>query len=561
MANETDFTLLAVDAAGIQSYIFGSNRLQENVGASFLVKQVTEDWAYAALDALRPGRALDTKHLPNEAPKDWITRQPRIEDDEKVCAEVLYAGGGKFVALFRNSDLAKRFGTALSTIVLAHAPGLQLQVFAKPWPWSDTGLGKAVGEMLKEMGTARGSFPVSAPLAGLGVTRFCASTGLPAVAKDDDDFVSAEVKAKRDATNRANEWLRQTIPIPSKLKHTFEYTNDFDRLGRTRGEQSYIAVVHADGNGIGDVITSISNRGAGSSRDYIAAMRQFSETLKEVSTEAIQQVVNDLINAIVEDEETRRPTLKAPASSRVADLELYGDRDASNYFLPIRPIVFGGDDTTFVCDGRLGLALATRYLTAFATAAQDKQSKLQNKRLTACAGVAIVKTRYPFARAYELSEELTDSAKKRRRKVGDAAKHGALDWHISASGVNETLEELREREYHVTAGWLTNRPVTLGESDERSARRWETIDRLTRTFQTDWSEKRNKAKGLRDALRGGPEAVKQFVTVYEQTKLPPMDGARDGWLDGACYLYDALELMDLYLPVEPAKAAKEGTPT
>ena len=72
------------------------------------------------------------------------------------------------------------------------------------------------------------------------------------------------------------------------------------------------------------------------------------------------------------------------------------------YYLPFRPLVYGGDDVTFVCDGRLGLELAAIYLQAF-----EKE-----KDFTACAGICVVKTHYPFARAYQLSEELCRKAKK-----------------------------------------------------------------------------------------------------------------------------------------------------
>src|SRR6185312_4842133 len=79
-----------------------------------------------------------------------------------------------------------------------------------------------------------------------------------------------------------------------------------------------------------------------------------------------------------------------------------GDR----LLLPVRPILYGGDDLTFVCHGRLGLALAERYLRAFAAApASDGQP------LSACAGVAIVHSRAPFSRAYGLADELCRTAK------------------------------------------------------------------------------------------------------------------------------------------------------
>ena len=44
---------------------------------------------------------------------------------------------------------------------------------------------------------------------------------------------------------------------------------------------------------------------------------------------------------------------------------------------PLRPIVFGGDDLTFVCHGRIGLALAARYLQYFEAARAPKAGRTQ----------------------------------------------------------------------------------------------------------------------------------------------------------------------------------------
>lgn len=40
-------TLVVVETAHIQSYIFNGNRLKENVGASYLVAAATGEWALA----------------------------------------------------------------------------------------------------------------------------------------------------------------------------------------------------------------------------------------------------------------------------------------------------------------------------------------------------------------------------------------------------------------------------------------------------------------------------------------------------------------------------------
>ena len=39
-----NLTLTVIDTTGIQDYIFGSNLLKHNVGASALVHWVTNDW-------------------------------------------------------------------------------------------------------------------------------------------------------------------------------------------------------------------------------------------------------------------------------------------------------------------------------------------------------------------------------------------------------------------------------------------------------------------------------------------------------------------------------------
>ena len=42
-----------LDTTGIQPYIFGSNRLRENVGASYLVSQATDEWVKEVLKDLK----------------------------------------------------------------------------------------------------------------------------------------------------------------------------------------------------------------------------------------------------------------------------------------------------------------------------------------------------------------------------------------------------------------------------------------------------------------------------------------------------------------------------
>src|SRR5690606_34479673 len=204
---------------------------------------------------------------------------------------------------------------------------------------------------------------------------------------------------------------------------------------------------------------------------------------------------------------------------------------------------FGGDDVTFVSDGRLGIALARSFLEAF----ERRTSSLEGGRATACAGIAIVKVRYPFARAYDLAEELTHSAKRLVRLLKDEQGEdlSAFDWHFTTGGLYADLEAMRNREYEVPAGKLTLRPLTLGHNRSATSQlsSWPVVERLTHAFQQEeWLGRRNKLKRLRDVLRQGPEATER-LTQTALGLLPPPGVVDDpsiprrGWSAGTCVYY------------------------
>jgi len=91
------FTVTVLDTTGIQPYIFGSNRLRENIGASYLVSQATDNWARNALGMLKDQIHQEVYAFDPE--KHQPDAKPHIEDDE-LAAELVYAGGGNTVLLF-----------------------------------------------------------------------------------------------------------------------------------------------------------------------------------------------------------------------------------------------------------------------------------------------------------------------------------------------------------------------------------------------------------------------------------------------------------------------------
>lgn len=518
----TEYVLTAIDTTQIQGYVFGSNKLRENIGGSELVEMATHQWVYEALPAAHNVADVTAGDLDDSRTIDTLD------------AEVIYAGGGNTVILFKTMDLARTFTSRLTRRVLRQAPGLEVVAAHRCFTWETDTLANVVGETLGvDLARKKQNRTPPLPLLGLGVTTPCNSTGLVASQVVEKRPVSQEIKIKSDDRIQVQSLGRLKAKIPRVEQGKWTIPADFDDLGRIKGEESYIAVVHADGNGMGKRVEAIARRHSTpeQNRAYILAIRNFSRSLERAATQSLQKVVD----------------LMAEAYSADPDLAERHERK-----FPLRPIVFGGDDVTFVCHGSYGLALAVKYLEAFEEATKNEPA-FDGKPATACAGVAIVKTHYPFARAYRLSEELCRSAKQMLRQEGIDG--SALDWHIAMSGITGSLKDIRQREYTVKQGSLHMRPLLL-RSSTHTWRSWPTFKILVSNFideDGEWFDRRNKVKALREALRGGQVTVQEFLRTYQLKQLPSAPTVnvesyeKTGWAGNRCVYFDAIEMMDFFV--------------
>lgn len=589
------FTVTVVDTTQIQNYVFGSNRLQENIGASELVWRATKEWALQAVREVTPKNNVDEKTLE-------VTNGFQIDaPNEDNAAEVIYVGGGNTVVIFSRAETARSFARELTRKVLLGATGLSLVVAHDDdfhWPPADNGSERAkrglatvvselLGKTLAERKAARLS---STPLLGLGVTASCESTGLAAVRTNEGEFnsfskhpaicerlpkeekrsyrlklddeektrlISREVACKLWARDLAQQRLKGMFA--EQLVNWYDFPSDMDKLGRIKGEESYVAVVHADGNGMGKRIEAIAYRykDPAQNRKYIEVMREFSQQVEDAARAALHHIVRLL---------TRRITWEQGKEY------IAGRVPMEKTWLPFRPLVFGGDDVTFVCNGQLGVSLAVEFLKAFEQEADKANSKDVNG-LRASAGIAIVKMRYPFARAYALSTELAGSAKDHVWKETGGTQTSALDWHISMTGLSGSLNAIRWREYEKlkdpgdkeNVRTLLLRPLLLhADEGKQDGRAWcEQVEWLIQQFQDKEAWPGSKVKMLRERLReglgGNFTAIATFlhntglelpaigtVTRYKQEGWSLLSEA-DGKSIDRCGYFDAIELCDHYL--------------
>ncbi len=550
----TQNTLVLLEVTGIQKYIFGSNQLAQNIGASELVLRATTERMVKIIRTM----GLKT-NIRGWDPVEGLQYTPGWDIRSGLDVEVVYGGGGNAMLLFAEDQTAGKFVRLLSRRVLEDAPGLKLVAIRDAFTWDGAPSLAEIHQQLRgKLAARKANRTPSTPLPGLGVTAACVYTDQPAVGFDQDiaivgkdavgkarhtqaqpRLISAEVAAKlrMEAVGKS----RLKAALEDFMPPEFDFVYNFDEFG-TPGESSYLAVVHADANQMSKRFDALASGHASPDKngEYVLELRKLSQAIQERARTALQNTVVQLLHS--------RDIENGKFGGKIAPLERNGD-----LLLPFRPIVFGGDDTTFVCDGRLGIALAVNYLqewTAGPLAGEPTQAR---------AGVAVVNSHYPFARAYQLADELIASAKEAIPQLAAKTEPDitTLDWYFSTTGINYSLAELRDREYEARTGnSILMRPIRI-TSGGTTWRTWDVFQSLMNAFQTEkgeWVGRRNKIIALRDALRGGPSAVRAFRMNYRIDKLPEISDQLDmqtsGWQGEDCGYFDAIEAIDFFVPLD-----------
>ncbi|ARQ71936.1 Cas10/Cmr2 second palm domain-containing protein [Streptomyces marincola] len=445
------------------------------MGASDLIARVDQKWVGEALRALFPGFS-----------SDW-----RIEQRE---AELVMAGAGSAMVLVRDAGRAKELVTAVTRRALREAPGLEVSGVVVSFEWNGAGgPGEAIRKAHHLEPVVRATLPPQeARFLRLPLVEECAATGLPAAALGQSSSKSrakprsAVSQEKRGAYEEALDRLFGVLAGERRAVMRNEVGAMVEYLGE---EAEWVAVVHADGNGLGAVFgnfeTVIAGAGARpSARDYVDQLREFSQLVDACAQAAFRDAV----------EHVTRP-----------DTARFGGLPA------VLPLVLGGDDLTVVCDSAVALPFTEQYLRRFADHTEHRLrrwlARMEQRRLGAAAGVAIVKRHYPFHFAYELSEQLmTAEAKKVKKSLGPG--HCALAFHVLYESAAADLRRLRSNGGQPRDRGLVAQPYVVGRVDEDAAQPgWERGRR--------WEDLRRRAAALRQRDRESGELLLSGKDVHE----------------------------------------------
>lgn len=494
---------LLIDISAKQRYIFGSNRLKLNIGASHIMAhQIFGD---DLKNAFHP--PLDLEKWSN---KEHFDLQP--SPDQPIL--VGYIGGGNALLLFLDKGKIQDFVKTYSKKLLEAYPGLS-PTFAICHNYDPTDL-KAAKEALNDTLNYNKSLhhTLTTPFKH-GIEDDCPLTGGAQEVYNDLEkaWISNEADSKIKNCAYSQNQLRTEL-LGEQLKVHYDFSEELEDLC-PESEKRYVAVVHIDGNGMGKMFLDINK---------LSDLRQTSVEVSKKLKCSMKALVDYLLSKMEGD---------------TAFGEVVLSKKDGKWILPFRPIINAGDDITFVCHGKLGIHLAEKYIEILNNAAVGGIS------IASCAGVAVFHTKYPFSRMYHLAEELAGSAKKKVRGFTGAC---SLEFLISSNGYMGDLEKLKD-----DMGQQLKGPYRVGANDEIKNDKGEKLslthfDKLrtqlkdfygiTNNQKQSWPK--NKIAEMRELMFQN-EAQKQ---AFEQHLR--MRGTTNEQNIFEKYSYDAIEMMDFY---------------
>lgn len=395
--------LYGASVQGIQSFIFQTNELKDIVGASELVEQICTD-KFAKSIGKDSADAL--KADPNAIMMAAGSIKYVFDSSEKEKLEYL-------VLNFPRTIIESAPGIIISQAVVRYSSDNDNE------QTEDKAFESAINLLEMRLREQRNTPLRSSTIGMTGIMR-SPKSGLPAVEFDEGEAIDLGTKQKRASSRKGNKnstkkLCEKSFGIPNLSHDRIAYD-----ISDITDKNDWIAIIHADGNGLGQIVQKVGH--------LQQTFKEFSFLLNEATVAA----ANKAYNAVADWPE-----------------------DA---FIPLRPIVLGGDDMTIICRADIAIKYTETFISEFEKETQKKLGSIlkENKvfddgadKLTACAGIAFIKSSYPFYYGYYLAEELCTQAKKEAKSINPLLAPSCLMFHKVQSSYVEDFSTITKRELNI----------------------------------------------------------------------------------------------------------------
>jgi len=306
--------LVLLETSGNQAYLFATNRLRENIGASELTYQVGTQFV---LEAVKNN--LWSKNDSPQKLRNKLKKSPKIDTAD---IEVILATSGKALLLVKEKEMAKAIISEVTERALRDAPGLDVcGVISKQFDWETDDIHNKIKEIHKSFEEIRSSRPQpSARFPSSPITSLCASSGLPAYRLDqrpDRFWKPVRSNATKETGDNKTEISRVSY---TKQKAAKDWQNRIDKITKNSGysvektishlendsgeEIDWFAVVHADGNGLGQIFLNFNDyincqdkSTLAKNRSYVDKLQLFSLALEDATENAFRQALRERQNS------------------------------------------------------------------------------------------------------------------------------------------------------------------------------------------------------------------------------------------------------------------------